>query len=261
MRLLLRQRLGGAAHHAHGHQAAAPVDGGGEMTVLPPGAGHAADDGAFLGGEDDVVEVALKGARFADDVGAGHVGDVAVDFAARVDEHELTGARGAGRGFEVQHGGIRAGAHDGTVAGARGAVPEESRLQLDLQRALGHAGADQAGELRVAGRGRRGGAPEQGEFMGVLRPAGGLELVASALRVGGVRRHRSQRGAEHRDRTSAPRGEPSMEGGEGSAGVCVLPALTRSPSVTSGTKETQPVAAPFCESTRPRRPAHASPVR
>lgn len=146
MRLLLHQRLGGAAHHAHGRQTADHVDGGGEMTVLPPGAGHAAGDGAFLGGEDDPGEVAVKGGRFADDVGAGHVGDVAVDFAARVGEHELTGARGA--------------------------VTTEFRLPFTLQRALGHTGPVQAAKFRLAGRGGRRGATQDGGFMGVLRPAG-----------------------------------------------------------------------------------------
>lgn len=121
-----------AAHKTQADESVDEIDRGREVQHRPLGAGDAARDRAFLRGEDDVIQVALKRGRYADDKRARDIGDVTVDFGTGIDQHELAVARGACAGLEVEHRGIGAGADDRAVAGARGAGAKKLRLELDL---------------------------------------------------------------------------------------------------------------------------------
>ena len=95
---LFDERSRRAAHDAHGDEARDHFDGAGEVNVGPLSASDAATDRAFLGVEDDLIEVALKWVRLTDDVGAGDIGGVATDRSPGVHEDKITAARPARRG-------------------------------------------------------------------------------------------------------------------------------------------------------------------
>jgi hypothetical protein len=59
VRLLLNQRSGITAHHAHGHETSHQVHGTGKVDVAPLGPGTATITRALLGAEHDLVEVTL----------------------------------------------------------------------------------------------------------------------------------------------------------------------------------------------------------
>lgn len=241
MRLLFDERFGVAAHHAHRDEAGHKVDGAGEVEVGPLGARHATRDGAFLGGEDGLVEVALKRSRRTDDIGAGDVGGVAVDLGAGVDEDEVAGLGGAGGGREMEDGGVGPGADDGAVAGAGPAGAEELGLEFDLECALADAGAEERLKSGEAGGGRGGGGAERGEFGGVFGAAGVVKMFADAGVEGGIGGDIGAESAEVSDGAAGAGGKPGGEFDEGKAGQW-LTAFPDALGLSDGGNEGQPLA-------------------
>jgi hypothetical protein len=183
--LAINQRLGASAHHAERHESADEIDRRRQVNLLPLRPGNAPLDGAFLGAKDDPIKIALESRRRPGHVGSRDVRHVAFDLRTGIDEDEFTVAHQAGRWCGVQDRRIRTAADNRAVARAGGAVTEELRLELDLERAFADARPQFAAEAREAVGGRGGGATDQGEFIGVLLPSDLGERLADVPDSGG----------------------------------------------------------------------------
>ncbi|KAF0243534.1 MAG: hypothetical protein FD180_3318 [Planctomycetota bacterium] len=174
---------GVAAEDAGVAEAGGDDFGGGAVDVVPFGARAAAADPLGVGGGDDVVDrLLLRGEAAARCERPRHIGGVAGDRAARVDEDDVVRGDTAGAGLEVEDRGVRTGADDGAVSGGLGAGAKHRGFELDLQVALRDAGAEDRARLRVPGRGRGHGSRENRELGVVLRAARSVEGFAKRFR-------------------------------------------------------------------------------
>ena len=97
----------------------------------------AGGDGLPLGFEHDLIERGLgRREAAADGKGAREVGGVVLDFAARVNQHEILGIERRRVGRVMQHAGVGPGRDDGGIGGAPGAAAQEGIEQLRFEVSL-----------------------------------------------------------------------------------------------------------------------------
>ena len=96
------------------------------MRVVEAVAGASRRDGCVLAGQHQIVKRALRPGELAvGREGPGDVAGIAVEFAARVDQHQLAGAHRRGIGAVMQHAGVGTGRDDRAVGRVlRAALPE-----------------------------------------------------------------------------------------------------------------------------------------
>ncbi len=142
---------------------------GGLMAVVETAAGRGGLGGGVLGRHRQVVQRALRAAVAAvHGKGPGDVAGIAVDFAARVDQDQVTVAQHGLAGRVVQHAGVRARCDDAVVGHRLRAMAAEFVQQFGLDLVFAHAGAGDAHGAHVGARGNLGRPPHCGNFAGVL---------------------------------------------------------------------------------------------
>ena len=119
----------------------------------------------MLRGQHHLVQVFLGSAELTvGRKGAGDVGGITIEFATRVNQHQLTIADGRYIRAVMQHTGVGACSDDGGVGGKLRAVHAEFVQQLSLQVVLAN----------IKTRSQHAGAGLHGPYMGVGADAGGV---------------------------------------------------------------------------------------
>ena len=157
------------------------------MGLVPVRAGAGGLARGGLGGEHDLIHVALRAGEAAiDREGPGDVGGVAVELAARVDQQQVAVIEALIVFDVVQHAGVGAAGDDAGVGGrlAAGGAEGVQQLGFDLEFVAARAGGAHGAAMGVGGDLR--GAAHGGEFRSVLDEAHLVELGAQVAH--GVRR-------------------------------------------------------------------------
>src|SRR5690606_25424774 len=141
LHVTLYQRSRVAAEHSYIHEPLRYLRGGRETKVAVFATGPHLCDSALPDAVDDLTELPLQPlAPTSAEVRARHVRGVCIDLGTGIDQAHLAIGHGALRWSEVQDSRVRSPGDDRAVCGPLGAIPDELRLDLDLQVPFGQAG-------------------------------------------------------------------------------------------------------------------------
>ena len=107
---------------------------GGFMRVDKAGAFVRGCNGGVLGRQHQFIKLTLRGTEFAiGRKGSRDVAGIAIEFTARIDQHQIAIQNGRGIGTVVQHTGVGTARHDGTISRILRAVQPKFVQQFGVE--------------------------------------------------------------------------------------------------------------------------------